>query len=117
MFKNIYIKLIALGCVLLSGGLGCQKVQTGYLSSSLYYLQNPLTSAQGSITVSSVLQVDGSTGPLNVLMMKIVDSNGNRVDSMMAKLDSFPGFADAVSYVDSTLDLLGKKIVYTKAAP
>lgn len=117
MVKNIYIKSIALGCVLLAGGLGCQKVQTGYLSSNLYYLQNPLTSPQGSITVSSVLQVDGSTGPVNVLMTKVVDSNGTDVYSMMSQKDSFPGFSDAISYTDSTLDLLNKKIVYTKAAP
>ena len=106
-----------LACAFLLGGWGCQKVQTGYLSADLYYLQNPLTAPQGSITVSSVLQVNGSTAPMNVLLTKVVDSSGNRVDSMMAKKDSFPGFSDAVSYVDSTLDLLNKKIVYTTAAP
>jgi len=106
-----------LACAFLLGGWGCQKVQTGYLSSDLYYLQNPLTAPQGSITVSSVLQVNGSTAPMNVLLTKVLDSSGNSVDSMMAKKDSFPGFADAVSYVDSTLDLLNKKIVYTTAAP
>lgn len=117
MFKNKYIRTIALCGTFLLGGLSCQKVQTGFLSSSLYYLQNPLTSPQGSITVSTVLQVDGSTAPMNVVLTKVVDSNGNRVDSMMAKKDSFPGFADAVSYLDSTLDLLSKKIVFTSAPP
>ncbi|HTI07715.1 MAG TPA: hypothetical protein VL832_04135 [Puia sp.] len=117
MSKHKYINRIMLACAFLLGGWGCQKVQTGYLSSDLYYLQNPLTAPQGSITVSSVLQVNGSTAPMNVLLTKVLDSSGNSVDSMMAKKDSFPGFADAVSYVDSTLDLLNKKIVYTTAAP
>lgn len=117
MNKHKYISIIVMGCIFLLGGWGCQKVQTGYLSTDLYYLQNPLTAPQGSITVSSVLQVNGSTGPMNVTLTKVVDSNGNSVDSMMAKKDSFPGFSDAVSYVDSTLDLLNKKIIYTTAAP
>jgi hypothetical protein len=115
MVKNKYIRTMALCGTLLLGGLSCQKVQTGFLSPSLYYLQNPLTSPQGSITLSSVLQIDGSTGPINVVMTRVVDSNGNRVDSMMAKPGSFPGFSDAISYLDSTLDLLSKKIVQRSA--
>jgi hypothetical protein len=46
-----------------------------------------------------------------VILIKVVDSNGNRVDSLMATKGTFPGFSDAVSAADSTLELLNKKIV------
>src|SRR5579859_744614 len=115
MLSNKYIKTLVLLGTVFAGGFNCQKIQTGFLSSNLYYLQSPLIAPQGSITVSSVLQVDGSTAPMNVVMTKVVDSNGNRVDSLMAKKDSFPGFSGAVSYLDSNLALLSKKIVFTSA--
>jgi hypothetical protein len=115
MLNTKYIKALLLFGTIVAGVFSCQKVQTGFLSTNLYYIQNPLIAPQGSITVSSVLQVDGSTLPMNVIMTKVVDSNGNRVDSMMAKKDSFPGFSGSVSYLDSNLALLNKKLVYTTA--
>jgi hypothetical protein len=102
---------IACWAILLLSGLSCEKVKTGYLSPALYYVQNPLVAARGANTVSGSLQVNGSTTPIHVDLMKVVDSNGNRVDSLLAVKGSFPGFSDAVSAGDSTLDLLNKKIV------
>lgn len=105
-----------MGCALaLFCGWSCEKVKPGYLSSDLFYVQNPLVAARGANTVSGALQVNGSTTPIYVEVVKIVDANGNRVDSLLATKGSFPGFSDAISAADSTLDLLNKKIVQVTA--
>jgi len=100
---------------LIAGSLQCRKTPVGFLSDHLYYLQDPLLAPQGSITVSSVLEVDGSTTPMHVELTKVVDSNGKRVDSLMATQDSFPGFKDAINSTDTNLALLSEKIYFTKA--
>jgi len=112
MIKNKYNIGGLICCVLLLlSGLSCEKVKTGYLSPALYYVQNPLVAPRGANTVSGSLQVNGSTTPIRVELTKVVDSNGNRVDSLLAVKGTFPGFSDAVSSDDSTLDLLNKKII------
>jgi len=109
-FTGIVGWALALFC-----GWSCQKVKSGYLSSDLYYIENPLIAARGANTVSGALQVNGSTTPLYVEVVKAVDASGNRVDSVLATKGSFPGFSDAISASDSTLDLLNKKIVQVTA--
>jgi hypothetical protein len=116
MPKHAFFNIRLLLCIILvAGSIRCQKTPVGYLSNHLYYLQNPLYTAQGSVTVSSVLEIDGSTTPMQVALTKVVDANGNRVDSLVARKDSFPGFKDAISWTDSTLALLNSKIYFTSA--
>jgi len=113
---SIPIRFLALTALILTG-IQCQKTPVGFLSDHIYYLQNPLYAAQGSITLSPVLELDGSTLPVTVKLTRVVDGSGKPVDSLMAKKDSFPGFRDAVSWTDSTLDLLNKKVFFTSAPP
>lgn len=96
---------------------GCEKVEKGFLSDNMYYVENPLTTSQGSVTVSSSIVADGSTGPLQVELTRVIDGKGNDVDSVLTKTDSIMGFSGSVSYLDSTLALLGKKIQTTAAKP
>lgn len=95
----------------------CTKVEKGFLSPNLYYLENPLYTTQGAITVSSSLIVDGSTTPMSVELLKVTDENGNDVTAMVTKEDSIQGFTGSVSYLDSTLALLNAKIATTAAVP
>jgi hypothetical protein len=104
-------------CLSIAFFTGCQKVDKGFLSDNMYYLENPLTTSKGSITVSSSLVGDGSTSPLQVALLKVVDEHGNDVDSIMTKTDSILGFSGSVTYLDSTLDLLNKKLQTTAAKP
>lgn len=106
---------ICLAIVLLA--TGCEKVEKGFLSDNMYYVENPLTTSQGSVTVSSSIVADGSTAPLQVELMKVVDEKGNDMDSILTRTDSIMGFSGSVSYLDSTLDLLNKKIQTTAAKP
>lgn len=95
----------------------CKKTEQGFLSNNMYYIENPLTTSQGGITVSSSLVADGSTTPLSVMLTKVVNADGKDVDSILTKTDSIAGFSDAVTYLDSTLALLGKKLTVTTAKP
>lgn len=111
-------KTIALAGLLIAGKMfsGCQKIVKGFLSDNIHYVENPLTTTQGQITVSSSIISDGSTSPLQVELVRVVDSSGKDVSSVLTKPDSITGFSDAVTYLDSTLDLLNKKIK-TQAVP
>jgi len=104
-------------CLLIAFFTGCEKIEKGFLSDNMYYVENPLTTSQGSVTVSSSLVADGSTSPLQVELTKVVDEHGNDVGSILTKEDSIMGFSGSVSYLDSTLDLLNKKIQTTAARP
>ena len=118
MFKTKYSATFILSAIIiLLAGVCCQKIEKGFLSDRIYYQQNPLVTGQGSVTVSSPIQSDGSTNPLTVVITGIKDASGANVDSMLLKKDSIPGFSGSVTYEDSTLDLLSKKIAYTTAAP
>ena len=96
---------------------GCEKVEKGFLSDNMYYVENPLVTSQGSVTVSSSIVADGSTAPLQVELTRVVDGKGNDMDSLLTRTDSIMGFSGSVSYLDSTLDLLNKKIQTTAAKP
>ena len=67
---------------------GCEKVEKGFLSDNMYYVENPLTTSQGSVTVSSSIVADGSTTPLQVELTRVVDDKGNDMDSILTKTDS-----------------------------
>ena len=95
----------------------CKKIEKGFLSDNMYYVENPLTTSQGSVTVSSSIVADGSTTPLQVELVKVVNEHGESVDSLLTKTDSIMGFSGSVSYLDSTLELLNKKIQVTAAKP
>ena len=114
--KSTYFKiaLVAFAVIIFAA---CKKVAEGFISDTLYYKENPLITSQGATTVSAPLEVDGSTSPMTVKLTKVVDQDGNSVDSLMAKSESIPGFTGSVSYVDSTLELLNKKIAFTTAKP
>jgi len=117
MLKLINTKYAGICLVLAFFSIGCEKVEQGYLSDNMYYVENPLTAAQGGVTVSASLVADGSTAPLKVELTRVVDGKGNDVDDIMTKTDSILGFSASVSYADSTLNLLGRKIQSIAARP
>lgn len=107
-------------CICLSLALvymGCEKIEKGFLSDNIFYRENPLTTVQGSVTVSAPLVSDGSTNPLTVKLEKVTNEDGEDVTALVTKTDSIMGFSGSVSYLDSTLELLNKKIIVTAAQP
>ena len=117
MTKNKLFFYVSASVVIASGMYGCSKIEKGFLSTNLYYLENPLVTTKGSVTVSSSLVIDGSTTPLTVELTKIVDEDGNDVKGLLTKIDSIQGFSETVTYLDSTLGLLNSKLTTTAAQP
>lgn len=116
--RNINNRIPAyLSLVLILNVISCTKTEKGFLSNNLYYVENPLVTSKGSITVSASIVDDGSTKPMTVKLTKVTDKNGNDVTDVLTKTDSIMGFSGSVSYLDSTLDLLSKKISVTAAVP
>ena len=113
-YNSIRLSCCALLILLLAS---CQKTETGFISNRMYYVENPLTTTQGSVTVSSALVADGSTAPLHVDLTSITDESGKDVMEIMTKQDSISGFTGSISFADSTLDLLNSKIAVTAAKP
>jgi hypothetical protein len=116
MRTNIFLPacLITAACCLCN----CKKTAEGFLSENIYYKENPLIATQGALTVSQPLEVDGSTSPMNVTLLRVIDkATGESVDSLMLKELEIPGFTDVITYADSTVESVMSKITVTKAAP
>lgn len=116
--RNFNNKLpVYLSLLLILNAISCTKTEKGFLSGNLYYIENPLVSSKGSVTVSASIVDDGSTKPMTVELTKVTDESGNDVTSVLTKTDSIMGFSGSVSYLDSTLALLNQKISVTAAVP
>ncbi|WP_343669714.1 hypothetical protein [Chitinophaga sp.] len=107
-------RILLLSVVLLS----CEKIEKGFLSDSVYYLENPFTVQQGTTTTSSTLVADGSTNPINVKLLSVRNVyTGESADSMFLRPQTITIFKDAVTQSDSTLALLNAKMQDSTVAP
>ncbi len=96
----------------------CSKIEKGFLSENLFYVENPFFVTQGVTSVSSSLVVDGSTVPLDVELLKITDkASGQNVDSIFLKPQELQVFTGSVSYTDSTVEGLRSKLKDSMVAP
>lgn len=111
------INRLAFLCLLLAF-YSCEKVEKGFLSDSIYYIENPFTVQQGITTTSSTLVADGSTSPLKVVLVGIRDKKNNaKADSMFTKPQLMSTYTAAVTYEDSTLAKLKAKLRDSLVAP
>lgn len=112
------VHFIALCTIALTVSMSCQKVEKGYLSDNIYYLQNPFTVQQGTTATSGTIVGDGSTSPLSVKLLAVRNElTGENADSMLLKKDTILVYKDAVTYQDSTLALLNAKLKDSAVAP
>ena len=65
--KKLIYGLLGAGGVLVA----CDKIEEGYMSSNIYYVTDPFTVEQGLTTYSEALELDNSTGPVNVELLGI----------------------------------------------
>ncbi|MEI6949032.1 hypothetical protein V9K67_17740 [Paraflavisolibacter sp. H34] len=96
---------------------GCKKSVEGFLSDTIFYRANPFRAPIGQVAYSAPLEVDGSTSPLSVKLLAIRDkATGKIADNMLAEQD-VTTFTGEVTWQDSTLALLQKKITTSKKKP
>ena len=65
--KKLIYGLLGTGGILVA----CDKIGEGYMSSNIYYVTDPFTVEQGLTTYSEALELDNSTGPVNVELLDI----------------------------------------------
>lgn len=101
--KRFYI-LILLLCA-------CKKPVEGYLGENIYYRNNPFSVPQGIATYSDPIESDGSTNPLYADLLQIRNkATGQIVDSLFSAVQNVPVYLSAVTFEDSTVALLSKKL-------
>ncbi len=105
--STILAGVAIIGCIVL---VSCEKKVEGFLSDRIFYQVNPFYIQQGITAVSSSLVADGSTAPLHVEVLALRDSAGNDADSLLSTPRSIVTFKGAITYLDSTLDLLKLKL-------
>jgi hypothetical protein len=102
--------------LLLTAG-GCLKKDVGFLSDYLYYVENPVVIRPGVPKSTATIEADGSSSPLQVKIVAIRDVKGASADSQFFRGYELPSFAGTVTYADSTLALLDKKLIKDTLAP
>lgn len=106
MKKTIILSL--LGSLIIV--FGCEKPESGYLSENIFYNTNPFEVEKGVTQYSTTIVGNGSSTPLNVDLIKVVDSTGEDVTNLFTEPQSIVVFKNAITWQDSTLELLQSKL-------
>lgn len=115
MFKISNARLLLIAAVFAAS---CSKVEKGFLSPNLYYVENPFSVKQGVTKVSSPLSIDGSTTPVSVSLLEIREKkSGKNVDSVFLSKQTMTVFAAPITYADSTVASLDGKLKDSSIAP
>ena len=115
--RNILQLITGFLCLGIIASSGCKKIEEGFISDRIVYPQNPFYIQQGITAVSASLVADGSTAPLHVQVLSLKDSAGNDADSLLTTPRSIVTFTGAITYLDSTLDLLKLKLKDSLVSP
>ncbi|MDE1191802.1 MAG: DUF5007 domain-containing protein [Arachidicoccus sp.] len=93
--------------------ISCRKIENGYLSDSMRYINSTATIARGATSSNSdVINPDGSTAPLNYRYSNLVDSVGNPVSDSFFLYYPVMTWKDGQSYkwaTDTTEELINSK--------
>lgn len=109
MKRNIKI----VGAVLFSLSVAmysCSKVEKGYLSSQVRYVDNPIQIKRGQVQQTSPVSNDGSSAPVVYKLLDIRDAvKHTHADTLYAKFDRYEWIGKFDPQVDTTVALLNKK--------
>lgn len=108
-----FLPILALICFLLS----CKKVSKGFISDYMFYSPNPLIATQGNVVNSKSLELDGTTGPVDVMLLAVRNSDTGEPAPDMLKEFTIKQFLSQITKEDSTVELVNKKIVLKPALP
>ncbi|PUZ24625.1 protein of unknown function [Chitinophaga costaii] len=100
------------GCALLAiaAAAGCTKVQNGYLSDQIRYIDNPIRIGRGLIQQTDAVSNDGSSAPVTYKLLDIRDAVTHKhADSLDLKYDHYEWLAKFDAKTDTSIDLLNQK--------
>ena len=96
----------------------CKKPLEGFISDNIFYRANPFEAAQGIVSYSAPLEVDGSTAPISVKLLDIRDkSTGKSVMDSLLKEKEVTTFVGEVTAADTTVAALEKKLAKSMVKP
>lgn len=98
---------VAAGILLLL--TSCEKVEKGFLSSQVRYVDNPITIVRGQIVQTAAVNADGSSAPVIYQLMDIRDSTHRHADSLYANFERYEWIGQFDAETDTTVELLNKK--------
>lgn len=104
-FKATAYALLA--AVVLSSA--CKKVENGYLSNQIRYVDNPMEVKRGQIEQTVAVSNDGSSAPVIYKLLDIRDSTGHHADSFFASYSRYEWIGEFNPDTDTTVELLNKK--------
>jgi hypothetical protein len=87
----------------------CAKVEHGYLSTQIRYIDNPMHITRGQIQQTAAVSNDGSSAPVVYELLDIKDSSGHHADSLYNKYDRYEWIGEFNADTDTTVELLNKK--------
>ena len=86
-----------------------KKPEAGFLGNNFLYLSNPFPGIKGRTTTSAAIQADGSTQPVTVKLLGVKNGAG-QVTEVLSKEYEIPIYKGEITFADSSLDLIGKKL-------
>ncbi|MBO9729642.1 MAG: DUF5007 domain-containing protein [Chitinophaga sp.] len=108
MKKNIK----TVGAILLAAtfAASCEKVEKGYLSDQVRYVDNPIRINRGQVQQTSPVSNDGSSAPVVYKLLDIRDVEKHQhADTVYAKFDRYEWTGLFDPQKDTTVELLNKK--------
>jgi hypothetical protein len=104
MKKSLYILFTAIAFF-----PSCKKVEHGYLSKQIRYIDNPMQIKRGQIQQTAAVSNDGSSAPVVYKLLDIRDSTHHHADSLFANYDRYEWIGEFNADTDTTVELLNKK--------
>ncbi|SFE01329.1 protein of unknown function [Chitinophaga sp. CF118] len=98
-------------CILLiiAAVSSCKKVEQGFLSSQIRYVDNPIKITRGQIVQTAAVNGDGSSAPVIYTLLDIRDSTHHHADSLYKNFERYEWIGQFDANTDTTVELLNKK--------
>ncbi|WP_089903866.1 DUF5007 domain-containing protein [Chitinophaga arvensicola] len=105
------IKVIGAVVMALTGAMyGCAKVENGFLSTQIRYVDNPIQIKRGQVQQTNPVSNDGSSAPVVYKLLDIRTADKHvHADSMFAKFDRYEWIGKFDPQKDTTIALLNTK--------
>lgn len=106
-----FLKITVVGLIGIILIFSCSKPKEGYLSKVLTYSPQTLVATKGRVTVSAAMIVDGSTGPINVKLLRTRNFyTKQNADSILLKKYEIITYKAEITQNDSTVEQVQSKL-------
>lgn len=109
--KRKHLIIAGTGLIVAASYFSCaKKPDVGFLSDNLLYSPYVFNAVKGRVTVSKPIQVDGSSGPINVKLLAIRNKYTGKPADHLLQEHEIAIYKGEITAADSTIELVNKKI-------